>query len=148
MDVLARTQQSDTLAATVSDHPSPEWFAAYNQAESLPEAVAKVRDRIVALIAPPVAASCVRLDGKPVAVGLAVAERDWVGIFDMATLTEHRRMGYAQMILRGLAAWAHGNGAVRMYLQVMEDNVAARILYPRPVSPHYYRYHYRTQVHS
>jgi GNAT superfamily N-acetyltransferase len=73
-----------------------------------------------------------------------VAERGWLGLFCMATLPEARRCGVATRALRALVGWGLGQGCTRAYLQVEEDNAAARALYEGLGFATLYGYHYRT----
>jgi GNAT superfamily N-acetyltransferase len=84
-----------------------------------------------------------RREGVPVALGLGVLERDWLGIFSMATHPEFRRQGAATAILHALATWGQQCGAARAYLQVMEGNTAAVAAYARAGLDTLYQYHYR-----
>ena len=79
-----------------------------------------------------------------VAVGRAVAEAGWAGVFGMATLPYARGTGAARQVLAVLARWAAHHGAAHMYLQVERDNAAARRLYERAGFTELCRYHYRT----
>nr|WP_255429740.1 GNAT family N-acetyltransferase [Streptomonospora sp. PA3] len=79
-----------------------------------------------------------------VAVGRAVADTGWAGVFGMATLPEARGRGAAGVVLAALAQWAHARGAERMYLQVERDNTPALRLYQRAGFTEACRYHYRT----
>jgi GNAT superfamily N-acetyltransferase len=81
----------------------------------------------------------------PVGLGFAVADSGWVGIFGMGTRPEARRRGAATAVLHGLAAWAAEHGAARLYLQVEDENTAARALYARAGFTDAYGYHYRTR---
>jgi len=83
--------------------------------------------------------------GQGVALGFAVAERGWTGIFGMGTRPEARRRGAASAVLHTLTRWAVENESPRLYLQVEEDNEAARTLYTRAGFVDTYRYHYRTR---
>jgi N-acetylglutamate synthase len=84
--------------------------------------------------------------GAGVAIGFAVAERGWTGIFGMGTRPEARRQGAATAVLHTLARWAAEHDAPRLYLQVEEENTAARTLYTRAGFVDTYHYHYRTRV--
>ena len=84
-------------------------------------------------------------ESGPIAVGLAVCEQDWVGIFCMHTLKSHRRQGTARQILGALASWALNKGAANMYLQVESENLAARQFYEAARFVTQYGYHYRTK---
>ena len=97
-----------------------------------------VRSPAAAVVFPPKA-------GRAVALGFAVADRGWTGIFGMGTRPEARRQGAATAVLHTLAQWAVDEGAPRLYLQVEEDNTAARTLYERAGFVDTYRYHYRTR---
>ncbi|MGZ4756821.1 MAG: GNAT family N-acetyltransferase [Acidimicrobiia bacterium] len=83
--------------------------------------------------------------GAGVSLGFAVAERGWTGIFGMGTRPEARRQGAATAVLHTLAQWAVDHDAPRLYLQVEEDNAAARELYSRAGFVDTYHYHYRRQ---
>ena len=82
--------------------------------------------------------------GQAVAIGFAVADQGWTGIFGMGTRPEARRRGAATAVLHTLAQWAVDHHAARLYLQVEESNSAARTLYERAGFVETYRYHYRT----
>ena len=77
------------------------------------------------------------------AVGLAVVDGPWVGLFDIAVDPESRRDGLGSRISRAMLAWAAGEGAERAYLQVTAANEAALALYGkigfRTVYPYWYR---------
>jgi GNAT superfamily N-acetyltransferase len=78
-----------------------------------------------------------------VAVGRAVADTGWAGVFGMATLPEARGKGAARNVLAALADWAGTRDADRMYLQVESDNIPARQLYDRTGFSEICGYHYR-----
>jgi N-acetylglutamate synthase len=82
---------------------------------------------------------------EPLGLGFAVGDGEWAGIFGMGTRPEARRRGAATAVLGGLARWAGDHGHPRLYLQVEEDNVAARALYARAGFTDAYGYHYRTR---
>jgi N-acetylglutamate synthase len=94
-------------------------------------------------IGPPAGYAAVRQDGRPLAIGRAVAERGFAGVFGMATLPEARRRGLGTAVLAALADWAAGQGATRLYLQVDDDNAGAMRLYRRAGFEAVYAYHYR-----
>jgi ribosomal protein S18 acetylase RimI-like enzyme len=79
-----------------------------------------------------------------VAVGRAVADTGWAGVFGMATLPAARGQGAARSLLAALAGWAGAHQAERMYLQVEHDNTPALRLYERAGFREVCRYHYRS----
>lgn len=81
-----------------------------------------------------------------VAVGRAVADTGWVGIFGMATLPPARGKGAARAVLGALGAWADALGVARLYLQVLTDNHGARHLYRQMGFEEVCTYHYRSAV--
>lgn len=82
-------------------------------------------------------------DGVPVACGLAVAEGDLVGLFEIAVDPARRRAGLGLAITRSLLAWGQAQGATRAYLQVVAGNAAARTLYAGLGFRESHRYWYR-----
>lgn len=80
---------------------------------------------------------------EPVAIGRAVADDGWTGVFGMATAPQARRRGAARLVLAAIAAWAGEQGAPRLYLQVEQSNIAAARLYEASGFSEIARYHYR-----
>lgn len=86
------------------------------------------------------------LSGCPVAVGRAVTDTGWTGVFSMATLPAARRHGAASAVLATLADWADRQGSTHLYLQVPRDSTAPFRLYRHAGFEEAYTYHYRTAV--
>jgi GNAT superfamily N-acetyltransferase len=87
-----------------------------------------------------------RVDGRAAAVGLGVLAPPWVGVFSMLTLPAQRGRRLGEAVLVGIARWAQGRGASRVFLQVESDNAPARRLYDRAGFVPRYAYHYRRQA--
>jgi N-acetylglutamate synthase len=102
-----------------------------------------VAGRMLAGIGPPAGFASVRQTGRPLAIGRAVVERGFAGVFGMATVPEARGQGLGRAVLAALAGWAAEHGATRLYLQVDDDNLAALRLYRRAGFEPAYAYHYR-----
>lgn len=98
---------------------------------------------ILSAIAPPAGFATLSWNGRPIACGMGVAERDVVGLFDIATLPAWRGHGAAKRIVSALLDWGRGRGAALAYLQVARDNDAALALYADFGFREAYRYHYR-----
>jgi GNAT superfamily N-acetyltransferase len=143
------TARADAVAVTVGDGIDEYWIAEYASAFGEDQGE---RERLRAYahllreIGPRVAAAVLRVDETAAAIGLVVLERGWAGVYAMGTRPEARRRGAATAVLNGLARWAHGQHASRMYLQVEATNDGARQLYTRAGFDVAYRYHYRTSA--
>lgn len=83
-------------------------------------------------------------DARPMAVGLAVRDGAWLGLFDVAVAPDHRRSGLGRAITTSMLAWGRAAGAERAYLQVHSLNEPAIALYHDLGFAEAYRYHYRT----
>lgn len=82
-------------------------------------------------------------DGAPAAVAVAVADREYLGIYDLAVAPSCRRSGLGRRMV--LACLAHGAdaGCREAWLQVTAENAPARGLYRALGFSEAYRYHYR-----
>lgn len=88
-------------------------------------------------------------DDEPVAIGRAVADDGWTGVFAMATAPRARRRGAARLVLSAIARWAREQDAPRLYLQVERSNTAACRLYAAAGFTEVATYHYRVmEVHA
>ncbi len=132
------------LHVSIRDHAHPVWFATW-AAVHAPEADPGPELRLLERINPPSGYVTVYATGRAVAVGRAVAERGWTGVFGMATLPHARGLGAARAVLVALAVWAMSQDAPRLYLQVEADNAAARGLYELAGFAETANYHYRVR---
>ncbi|MGW8378027.1 GNAT family N-acetyltransferase [Streptomyces sp. ODS28] len=131
----------DGLSVRVDTRPSQDWFAVWHAAHGGDPAAERA---MIARVREPSAYARVLLDGEAVAVGRAVAEGGWAGVFSMATLPRACGRGAARRVLAALAEWAEGAGAETLYLQVTCENAAALRLYARTGFEEVCTYHYRT----
>jgi N-acetylglutamate synthase len=130
------------LEVTVTEHPTFRWLDAYVALDGH-ENSQEAADQVLAHISAPAAYLSVEHDGQVVGMGLIVAAQGCAGVFCMATHPEHRRTGIANAILHVGARWAAARGADELYLQVMDENHAARRLYERVGFRASHTYHYR-----
>lgn len=142
-EVMARTAARADAAQTTVGDLTDAWMDAYAVGAQMQPHERAMRHGIVQRIAPRAGFALARMAGEAAAVGLAVAERGWCGIFCMETLPNARRRGAATSVLHKLAQWALAQGAEQMYLQVFSSNAPAQALYTRAGFTHYYTYHYR-----
>jgi N-acetylglutamate synthase len=136
--VAARTGPRAT-AVEVDAEPDAGWLARYHyRGQDLP-AVALT----VLTSAPWQAFGSVRTGGEAIAIGRVAGAGDWAGLTAIEVDPQHRRQGLGAAITTALAAQAAGRGFANLYLQVTDDNAAARTLYRRLGLTDHHGYHYR-----
>jgi ribosomal protein S18 acetylase RimI-like enzyme len=84
---------------------------------------------IVSRIRQQTAFATLLLDERPVAWGLGVVERGYVGLYDIVVAPDLRGIGLGRRVVLSLMAWGCTQGAHTAYLQVREENEIARSLY-------------------
>ena len=78
-----------------------------------------------------------------VSCGLGVLERDYFGLFDLITTENRRNQGFGRKLISQMLFIAREAGAKYAYLQVMQNNHAARHLYEKLGFQENYNYWYR-----
>jgi GNAT superfamily N-acetyltransferase len=99
--------------------------------------------KIVSRIRQKAAFATLSLDDRPVAWGLGVVERGYVGLYDIVVAPDLRGIGLGRRVVASLMAWGCGHGAHTAYLQVREENEIARSLYGTLGFETAYRYTHR-----
>lgn len=139
--VLARSRAGG-LRVRVDQRPTGDWVDIWHEVHSRGDS--RPEWDLLARVRQPSAYASAMIGDEVVAVGRAVADTGWAGLFGMATLPESRGRGAARAVLAALAEWAHTNGAAQMYLQAERDNVPALRLYGsagfREICGYHYRY--------
>lgn len=131
------------LRADVDDWPTEAWLATWHAVHGAGGDPGPARE-LLRRVDRPSAYAAVLIGADVVAVGRAVADTGWAGVFGMATLPQARGRGAAGQVLAALARWAARHGAANLYLQVEPDNAAALRVYDRAGFTELCRYHYRT----
>jgi GNAT superfamily N-acetyltransferase len=132
------------LRIRMDDQPTDAWFETWLAVHGTGGDPSQERDMLRRVNRPSAYAS-VLAGTDVIAVGRAVTEAGWAGVFGMATLPHARGRGAAGHVLTALARWATRHRAAHMYLQVECDNTKARRLYERTGFTELCRYHYRTE---
>jgi N-acetylglutamate synthase len=138
---LALLEPLEAPPSRVRDEIEARWVATY--ADGPTRRRIDGYARLLAATASQHAVVTVDIGGESAAIGIGVSERQWAGIFGMATRPDVRRRGAARGVLRGLAEWALDEGAKQLYLQVETDNAPARALYESVGFVRNHGYHYR-----
>lgn len=88
----------------------------------------------------------IRHQGKIIATGLGILDRNYIGIYAIHVREDFRGRGYARQICTGLLKEGMNRGASRAYLQVVEGNTPAKTLYSSLGFRHLYTYWFRVQT--
>ncbi|WP_375462009.1 GNAT family N-acetyltransferase [uncultured Enterovirga sp.] len=123
--------------------PKPAWIDAAAAAYGGDKSNRVILGRIVRLIRQPAVFATLVLDGHPSAWGLAVAERGFVGLYDIVVAPDLRGLGLGRRLVTTLMAWGREAGAERAYLQMGEANEVADGLYRSLGFTTAYRYTHR-----
>lgn len=123
----------------VEEHPADAWFEGWHAVHGHDG-----ERELLGRVERPSAYASVSAGDEVIAVGRAVADDGWAGVFGMATLPRARGRGAAREILAALASWARTRAAEHLYLQVECANDAAVGLYARAGFEEVCGYHYRT----
>jgi ribosomal protein S18 acetylase RimI-like enzyme len=127
------------LAVRFAAQPDETWLASYHyRGEELPARAVRLL-----LSAPWQAFASLAVDGETAAVGRVSVGAGWAGITAVDVDPRYRRRGLGTLMTRALAGEAARQRARRVFLQVEEDNLAARALYARCGFAGVHRYHYR-----
>ena len=130
-------------AVTLDAVPGRAWIAAAAHAYGGDKANGDILGRIVRMIRQPAAFATLSLDSEPLAWGLAVAERGFVGLYDIVVAPDRRGAGLGRRLVSHLLAWGHRHGATCAYLQLRETNRVADTLYRSLGFAPAYRYRHR-----
>ena len=139
----AGARMRDDPAIEISESLTLEWAETYCRVQGAPISDAPKRMEALGRIGLPSVYVSINVDGVRAAVGRGVRGEGWLGIFGMATQEDFRRRGLATAVLRALAATAIDHRVDNLYLQVMDENAAARQLYAGLGFSNLYHYHYR-----
>ena len=142
VDVLARTRSSSPVVR-LDQAPTDAWLEVWRSVSASGSAP-QVERRVLARVSGPSAYAAAVDRGEVVAVGRAVVDTGWAGVFGMATLPGARRRGAATAVLAALARWADVRGAGSLYLQVAREHGPTARLYDAAGFTRLADYHYRT----
>jgi len=123
--------------------PRADWLDAYAQNAAMPAKTQQLHAALLQGIRTDHTFGAMDVEGSSSTCGMAVLERELAGLFDIVTHPAARRRGHARMLVESLLWWAEHNGARHAYLQVMQNNFAARALYEALGFVDLYRYWYR-----
>jgi ribosomal protein S18 acetylase RimI-like enzyme len=120
------TPDSDVL---LQEEASDSWVRGASQSYGGDKADDAMLAQIVARIRQKAAFATLLLDDRPVAWGLGVAERGYVGLYDIVVAPDLRGIGLGRRVVGSLISWGCREGAHSAYLQVRAENEIAGSLY-------------------
>lgn len=131
---------------TISSQMSKQWVHEASQAYGGDKADETSLMGIVSRIRQKTAFATLNLDDRPVAWGLGVVERGYIGLYDIVVAPDLRGIGLGRRVVLSLMAWGCTEGAHTAYLQVREENEIARSLYGALGFGLAYRYTHRVML--
>ncbi|MDJ0959770.1 MAG: GNAT family N-acetyltransferase [Acidimicrobiia bacterium] len=137
-----RTEPMSRLASTIDS----AWADAKQRLTGMSDTVTATWLRRASDIRGATAYASVVHNGTVIAIGQGVVEDGWLGLFDLNTDPAYRRQGIADGIVADLEQWAGDLGVSHAYLQVEEQNHAARQLYAKRGYDNVYSYWYRRRA--
>ncbi|GAA4860629.1 GNAT family N-acetyltransferase [Paenibacillus vulneris] len=134
------------LQYTVQDEHNRIWLTDFLEAEDYGAHTYAFYNRVLAGIQSPKGFVSMHRDQRTAALGTSVIQGDWAALLNVVVHPSMRRQGLGRSLLHQLACWSLDQGAVRMYLQVVESNTAAVRLYQSAGFRPLYKYHYRREI--
>ncbi|HEX8684522.1 MAG TPA: GNAT family N-acetyltransferase [Ardenticatenaceae bacterium] len=135
----------DAETVRLDTEVTEEWLAAFCRLNDVDARRLPTMTRMLNSIVPAKCFASLQRNGETVAVGLAVAEGGYVGLFDIVTAAHARNQGLGTQLVLHLLNWGKSNGASHAYLQVMQNNAPALSLYAKLGYREQYRYWYRVK---
>ena len=138
--ILADPVSVPPVRVEVTAEPDEAWLARYHYRgqEELPPIALRVLTS-----APRQAFASIRDRDQAIAIGRVGAAAGWAGLTAIEVDPARRRRGLARAVTAALAAQPGAHRAGQLYLQVEDDNAAARTLYRRIGFTDHHGYHYR-----
>lgn len=141
----AHWQPTGGAALEMSSQLPDAWLDGYCAASVHPAEQQPAHRAILAAIGMRCAYASLVRGGQVLAWGMAVCERDAVGLYEVLVHPAQRGQGLGRQLTRGLLQWAARAGATHTDLQVAGGNARARQLYASLGFAPVYGYHYRVQ---
>lgn len=133
-----------TISFTVDQEPDEDWLHLWWTVDGRGGPDAKEIVRSIITACPALYISSRDTAGIAATGRLALVD-GWGGIYCMAVRPDARRRGHGRAVLRSLLREAARRHIARVWLQVVEGNLAARALYEQAGFISASRYHYRVR---
>ena len=135
--------QENNYQSQVSEGITKEWQERYFPLTGVSMEQRETAYQIQSRIIPTKFCAQTEIDGIPVACGLGVMERGYVGFYDIAVAEEYRRRGFGYDLCNHILNEATKRGVTKAYLQVVASNEKAHKMYEKLGYHKIYTYWYR-----
>jgi N-acetylglutamate synthase len=146
---LSSIPDPETTAVNIDTALTERWLSAFCRLNNVDSRHLPTMTRMLNNIIPARCFVALRqhsqLDAEIAAVGLAVLERGYMGLYDIVTAARVRTQGFGTQLVLHLLQWGRVNGALHAHLGVMCNNVPALHLYGKLGFQEIYRYWYRVK---
>ncbi|GLY14751.1 N-acetyltransferase [Kineosporia sp. NBRC 101677] len=129
------------LVIDLADEPDPAWLSQYRYRG---QAVPEHGIRLLTSAPQQVFASIRTAEGEVAGAARGSLADGWSGLTEMKVEPQWRRQGLSLALIGAVAEWSRQHRAQSMFLQVAEDNDAARASYARAGFGLHHRYSYLT----
>ncbi len=117
------------ISVQIEAHASENWINGSMQAYGFGVGGMAALARMLPNLALPAAFLTLQHEGEAVGWALGVAERGFVGLYDIVVAPGWRGRGFGHLIVQALLDYGSSKGAFKAYLQVRAANERARKLY-------------------
>ncbi len=124
---------------------SDDWLSNYCRLNGHEPRRVALMKQMLSHIVPETAYVSIEENGEVVATGLGIADRGYIGLFDIVVDARLRNQGLGYRIVTNLLAWGRSRGAQNAYLQVVATNTPALRLYAKIGFREIYQYWYRVK---
>lgn len=130
----------------IESQPSDAWISGFlDMNGTFDPPMRGAAAKMIKSISYPTIAAWIKDGDKPIACGLGVYERGFVGLYDIFVNADYRRRGLGNQICAAIMAEGKKLGAHHAYLQVLSDNEGARAMYRRLGYEQDYEYWFRVK---
>lgn len=124
------TGSGDPLTVQLNAFVTSEWLSGlFHLNGTSNPTLRRIVPSMYAAIPKETIAASIEIDGRIVATGLGIRDRDYIGIYAVYVSPSCWRRGYARAVCSTILREAKAGGATRAYLQVVKGNVHAKQLY-------------------
>ncbi|MDQ1280185.1 MAG: N-acetylglutamate synthase [Thermoproteota archaeon] len=140
---ILKIEENRNLNSFIEQELSDKWLVSLSNLNNYSQTIIDGQEQIIKRIPFKTKAFCYsELGNQIVAVGIAIIEREYLGIYDLIVHPDYRRRGIAQSLIAKMLQWGKDNLVKHVYLTAQGDNFKAIALYNKIglKDRHHYRY--------